>query len=157
MSPSIPANRKAFLDMLAHSEGTSKIGKNDGYDVIVGSKPNNIIRIDDLSEHPRVTVQVQAGLWSSAAGRYQFIWPTWRGLMAKMHLPDFGRDSQDRAALALIDEHGALQMIDKGEIADAINACAPVWASLPGAGYGQNEHSLSALIAVYQLKGGHLA
>ena len=151
------ANRHAFLDMIAYSEGTSKIGKNDGYDVLVGSKPNNMIRIDDLSRHPRITVQIRAGLWSSAAGRYQFIWPTWSRLQAKLRLTDFGRDSQDRAALALIDECGALQMIDKGEIADAINACSPIWASLPGAGYGQHENDMAALIAIYQLKGGHLA
>ncbi len=151
------ANRKAFLDMLAHSEGTSKIGKNDGYDVLVGSTTSRMIRIDDLSHHPRITVQVRAGLWSSAAGRYQFIWPTWAELQRKLHLPDFGRDAQDRAALALVEDAGALQMVDKGEISDAINACSRIWASLPGAGYGQHENDMASLVSVYQQRGGHLA
>lgn len=151
------ANRKAFLDMIAHSEGTSKIGRNNGYDVLVGSTVTRMIRVDDLSRHPRITVQIRQGLWSSAAGRYQFIWPTWAALRDKLHLPDFGTDSQDRAALALIEEQGALQMVDKGEITDAINACSNIWASLPGAGYGQHENDMASLVSVYQQRGGHLA
>lgn len=151
------ANTKAFLDMIAHSEGTSKLGKNNGYDIIVGSKPNNIIRIDDLSRHPRVTVQIRQGLWSSAAGRYQFIWPTWSVLSVQLGLKDFSPESQDKAAIELIRECGALEMVDKGEITDAINACSKIWASLPGAGYGQRENKLEDLLAFYQKSGGHLA
>ena len=31
-------------------------------------------------------------------------------------------------------------MIDRGDIRQAIDRCSNIWASLPGAGYGQFEH-----------------
>ena len=31
-------------------------------------------------------------------------------------------------------------MIDRGDIRQAIDRCENIWASLPGAGYGQFEH-----------------
>ena len=43
-------------------------------------------------------------------------------------------------ALQQIKERGALPMIDRGDIRQAINRCSNIWASLPGAGYGQFEH-----------------
>ena len=39
-----------------------------------------------------------------------------------------------------IKERGALPMIDRGDIRQAIDRCSSIWASLPGAGYGQFEH-----------------
>ena len=39
-----------------------------------------------------------------------------------------------------IKERGALPMIDRGDIRQAIDRCSNIWASLPGAGYGQFEH-----------------
>ena len=35
-------------------------------------------------------------------------------------------------------------MIDRGDIRQAIDRCSNIWASLPGAGYGQFEHGLTA-------------
>ena len=35
-------------------------------------------------------------------------------------------------------------MIDRGDIRQAIDRCSNIWASLPGAGYGQFEHELTA-------------
>ena len=35
-----------------------------------------------------------------------------------------------------IKERGALPMIDRGDIRQAIDRCSNIWASLPGAGYG---------------------
>ena len=43
-------------------------------------------------------------------------------------------------ALQQIKERGALPMIDRGDIRQAIDRCSNIWASLPGAGYGQFEH-----------------
>ena len=43
-------------------------------------------------------------------------------------------------ALQQIKERGALPMIDRGDIRQAIDRYANIWASLPGAGYGQFEH-----------------
>ena len=38
-------------------------------------------------------------------------------------------------------------MIDHGDIRRAIDRCSNIWASLPGAGYGQFEHMADSLIA----------
>ena len=43
-------------------------------------------------------------------------------------------------ALQQIKERGALPMIDRGDIRQAIDRCSNIWASLPGAGYGQFEY-----------------
>ena len=38
-------------------------------------------------------------------------------------------------------------MIDRGDIRQAIDRCSNIWASLPGADYGQFEHKADSLIA----------
>ena len=56
-------------------------------------------------------------------------------------------------ALQQIKERGALPMIDRGDIRQAIDRCSNIWASLPGAGYGQFEHK-AELIAKFVRSGG---
>ena len=41
-------------------------------------------------------------------------------------------------------------MIDRGSIRQAIDRCGNIWASLPGAGYGQFEHKGGSLIAKFK-------
>ena len=53
-------------------------------------------------------------------------------------------------ALQQIKERGALPMIDRGDIRQAIDRCSNIWASLPGAGYGQFEHKADSLIAKFK-------
>ena len=53
-----------------------------------------------------------------------------------------------------IKERGALPMIDRGDIRQAIDRCSNIWASLPGAGYGQFEHKADSLIAKFKEAGG---
>ena len=60
--------RKAFLDMLAWSEGTDngrQKTRNHGYDVIVGGE-----LFTDYSDHPRKLVTLNPKLKSTGAGRY---------------------------------------------------------------------------------------
>ena len=45
-------------------------------------------------------------------------------------------------------------MIDRGDIRQAIDRYLNIWASLPGAGYGQFEHGLTATIAKFKEAGG---
>ena len=45
-------------------------------------------------------------------------------------------------------------MIDRGDIRQAIDRCSNIWASLPGAGYGQFEHMADGLIAKFKEAGG---
>ena len=65
---------------------------------------------------------------------------------------DFLRKSD--ASIAQIKERGALPMIDRGDIRQAIDRCSNIWASLPGAGYGQFEHKADSLIAKFKEAGG---
>ena len=53
-----------------------------------------------------------------------------------------------------IKERGALPMIDRGDIRQAIDRCSNIWASPPGAGYGQFEHKADSLIAKFKEAGG---
>ena len=46
-------------------------------------------------------------------------------------------------------------MIDRGDIRQAIDRCSNIWASLPGAGYGQFEHKADSLIAKFKEAGGN--
>ena len=57
-------------------------------------------------------------------------------------------------ALQQIKERGALPMIDRAISATAIDRCSNIWASLPGAGYGQFEHKADSLIAKFKEAGG---
>ena len=63
------------------------------------------------------------------------------------------RKVEDAVALQQI-VHGALPMIDRGDIRQAIDRCSNIWASPPGAGYGQFEHKADSLIAKFKEAGG---
>ena len=144
--------RKAFLDMLAWSEGTDngrQKTRNHGYDVIVGGE-----LFTDYSDHPRKLVTLNPKLKSTGAGRYQLLSRWWDAYRKQLGLKDFSPKSQDAVALQQIKERGALPMIDRGDIRQAIDRCSNIWASLPGAGYGQFEHKADSLIAKFKEAGG---
>lgn len=159
------SNRKAFLDMLAVSEGTStsKVTKCDGYDVIVIGTDGVHELITDFSTHPFANglrpskVFNSKGETSSASGRYQFMKKDWNHYRDMLNLPDFGFESQDKWALQLIKECRALPAIDAGRFDEAVHLCRKIWASLPGAGYGQHENSIAKLRAAYVKAGGQFA
>lgn len=150
-------NVLAFLDMLAVSEiGTEMLSMpetDDGYKVIVGSTPESLRLCSNYDDHPQEFVKFNHGhgasITSSAAGRYQFLARTWDSLARDMRLEDFSPENQDRGAIELIRECGALTLIRNSRIADAVDHCAHTWASLPGAGYGQHENKLNALLYAY--------
>ncbi|MBJ4904920.1 glycoside hydrolase family 104 protein, partial [Salmonella enterica subsp. enterica serovar Rissen] len=93
-------------------------------------------------------------LKSTAAGRYQLLSRWWDAYRKQLGLKDFSPESQDAVALQQIKERGALPMIDRGSIRQAIDRCSNIWASLPGAGYGQYEHKISDLISRFKEAGG---
>lgn len=148
-------NLSAFLHTIMHSEGTDKAP--DPYAVVFGYG----FTITDFSDHPAVL-----GTWhgettkyglSTAAGAYQIIRPTWVALKSRLQLPDFSAASQDAAATELIRERGALDMVNGGQVADAIDRCHTVWASLPGSTSGQPQATLANLIQFYSSNGGAFA
>ena len=57
-------------------------------------------------------------------------------------------------ALQQIKERGALPMIDRGDIRQAIDRCSNIWASLPGAGYLVSSSKADGLIAKFKEAGG---
>lgn len=146
-------NEKAFLDMLAYSEGVAP--GEDGYRTLFGGA-----LMSSLADHPRqffsFTNSRGETLRTSAAGRYQFLMRTWDTLARRLNLPDFGPASQDAAALELVRERGAQLDVQAGRIQAAITKCAPIWASLPGAGYAQPERKLSTLLAQFSAAGGNM-
>jgi muramidase (phage lysozyme) len=98
--------RKAFLDMLAWSEGTDngrQKTRNHGYDVIVGGE-----LFTDYSDHPRKLVTLNPKLKSTAAGRYQLL--SRRGLHTHREQPPDMSDTacqpaRNRIALAYCGIH----------------------------------------------------
>jgi len=157
-------NLAAFLDMLAYSEGTSTspATKNDGYDVIVTGIDGKPEVFTDYAAHPfangrKSKVINSKGLTSNASGRYQFMLRDWAHYKAQLKLPDFGPASQDAWAIQLIRERKALPLIEAGRIVEAIAQVRNLWASLPGAGYGQPEHPAAKLLAAYTRAGGTVA
>ena len=142
-------NLKAFLDMIAVSEGTSGKG-DDGYNVLVGGTLFN-----SYKDHPRVLVDLpKLGIKSTAAGRYQILKKNYDVLKARLNLSDFSPASQDAMAIELIRGRGGLDYVIAGNFAKAVEACRLEWASLPGAGYGQHENKLEKLQEAYVNAGG---
>lgn len=147
---------RAMLDTLVFSEGTAA-----GYGTVVRGTvirapynpelvgQRNVI-ITDFSRHPEILVQVNANLRSTAAGRYQFIIGTWRGL----GLPDFTPASQDIGAVMLMRQRNMITPLLNGNFRQAVYNGAPEWASLPtaqGGSYyrGQHARSIERLEEVY--------
>ncbi|VVE79432.1 glycoside hydrolase family 24 protein [Pandoraea sputorum] len=157
-------NVLAFLDMLRVSEGTSTspATRLAGYDVIVTGIDGKPEIFTDFSVHPfsrgRPSKVINSrGLTSNASGGYQFMLRDYVHYRDLLKLPDFGPLSQDRWAIQLIRERGAIADIQAGRIALAINKCRNIWASLPGAGYGQRENKLDSLLDAYVRAGGVIA
>ena len=140
-------NVSAFLKAIRLGEGTTK---ESGYMTIVGGG-----KFTDFKWHPKIRVWIpRYKLYSTAAGAYQIISPTWQALASKYKFPDFSPEWQDAAAVALIIEKGALDEIRKGELAKAVGLCSPVWASLPGSKAGQRQETFLAVQQVYKANGG---
>lgn len=155
------ANRKAFGDMLAFSEGTSThpLTRMNGYDVIVtgmGEKQGEIFT--DFSDHPfahrKAKTLNKQGLLSTASGRYQQLFKYWPVYKAQLKLPDFSPASQERLLDQLLKEQGAYADVIAGRINAAIAKTNDVWASLTGSPYGQKTHPIETLLNAYRNAGG---
>jgi lysozyme len=79
---------------------------------------------------------------STAAGAYQIIKPTWMRIKSRLGLMDFSPASQDMAAVELLREAGALDLIEAGDIEGAIKKSSRIWASLPGSTAQQNPRAM---------------
>jgi muramidase (phage lysozyme) len=143
--------QKALLNTIAGPESGGK------YNVIYGGGT-----FDDFSHHPNQPVRIQtgpnAGRTSSAAGKYQFLGPTWDDQAKKLGLPDFQPVNQDKAAWNLAAETykaktgqdlaTVLQSGDPQAIAGVGSALSGIWTSLPG-GIEQGTN-VNRFVATYQ-------
>ena len=115
--------RKAFLDMLAWSEGTDngrQKTRNHGYDVNNAAEsylPITPITSQTCHAKPKTQINRRRTLPAS--------FPVGGMSTAKqLGLKDFSPESQDAVALQQIKERGALPMIDRGDIRQAIDRCS---------------------------------
>ena len=124
--------RKAFLDMLAVGETITDVRKPEI--MVMTSFVGR--RLFTVTRSPLANITLNPKLKSTGAGRYQLLSRWWDAYREQLGLKDFSPKSQDAVALQQIKERGALPMIDRGDIRQAIDRCNNIWASLPGAGYG---------------------
>ena len=90
--------RKAFLDMLAWSEGTDngrQKTRNHGYDVIVGGE-----LFTDYSDHLANLLTLNPKLKSTGARRYSFFPVGGDAYRKQLGLKDFSPKSRDAVAFA---------------------------------------------------------
>ncbi len=144
---------KAFLDLLAHGEGTSYHGEvkkpRDQYRITFC----NDGKIESFKDHPRKKCCNKVGdriICATAAGRYMFLQKTWDWLQEKLQLNDFSPPNQDIAALYLLDLSGAISEIRKDDIPKAITKSSRFWAPMPGNNYNQPQTKINELLALYR-------
>ena len=123
--------------------------ENQNYDsdVIVGGE-----LFTDYSDHPRKLVTLNPKLKSTGAGRYQLLSRWWMPTASSL-VCDFLRKvrtlwhcSRLRAWRFTYDWSWWYP--------SGTDRCSNIWASLPGAGYGQFEHKADSLIAKFKEAGG---
>ena len=138
--------RKAFLDMLAWSEGTDngrQKTRNHGYDVIVGGE-----LFTDLFRSPSQTCHVkpktQINRRRTLPASFLLV-----GCLPQAAWPERSRRKSDAVALQQIKERGALPMIDRGRYPSGNRPLQQYLGFIKGAGYGQFEHKADSLIAKF--------
>lgn len=153
MSP----NLAAFLGTIKVSElGSDLIAVSDnGFNVIVGSTASAPVLFTSYADHPRRLVWLpKLNKYSSAAGAYQILARYFDVYRVSLHLPDFSPASQGLIAVQMLREVDALDDIEAGRFAIAINKASAHWASLPGSPYGQHVNLLADLRSTYVNAGG---
>ena len=132
-------NARQMLDLIARAEGVKH-----GYNTMFGNE-----RFNSLQTHPNVRKQFNQTdgktNTTTAAGRYQFLKPTWDGLSRQYGLKDFSPQNQDIAALALMAQKGALNNVLKGDFKGAVGKLGGTWASLPSSPYAQPKKTYAQL------------
>ena len=94
--------------------------RNHGYDVIVGGELfTGLLRSPSQTCHAKPKTQINRRRTLPASSRW------WDAYRKQLGLKDFPK-SQDAVALQQIKERGALPMIDRGDIRQAIDRCSNI-------------------------------
>ena len=119
-------NVQAYLNYLNAYEGKPKPNQTVGYR-----------EFKDFTDHPRIQVPFNnKGDTSDAAGAYQIKGSTWDEQKRKQKLKDFSFSNQQKAAVGILKDIGALDYIKSGEFEKANDLSKNQWASLPGSTIG---------------------
>ena len=101
------------------------------YDVIVGGSYFFGYSITSQTCHAKPKTQI------NRRGRYRLLSRWWDAYRKAAWPERLLSEKLRRCGMQQIKERGALPMIDRGDIRQAIDRCSNIWASLPGAGYGR--------------------
>lgn len=143
-------NVQAFLATIRKSEGAQ-------YNSLFGDTPNGKNTFNDYSTHPDVKVPFR-NTYSTAAGAYQILYPTWVQLCAKLGVNDFSPETQDLMAAALLSMVNCLQKCMDGDLGYVLSKACKIWASLPGDnGYDQPQHDIAVIQGWFEGAGGVIA
>ena len=137
--------------MIGFAEGTIQIpNSDDGYKVVVGGT-----LFETYTDHPRKLIVLNnAGLKSTAAGRYQILAKFFDFYKKQLDLPNFSPESQDKIAIQMMKEVHAIDYIETGSFSKAVFQCGNRWASLPNNSYGQRQVPIAYLQNAYTNAGG---
>lgn len=132
-------NMIKFLMLITYTEGTDR--EKTPYNELFG-----FTNFEGYETHPNILIKSR-NYRSTAAGRYQILWPTWKYLKKKFPKLTFSPADQDAMAVILIKEQGAFKLVEEGKWTEAIAKTNDCWASLPGSPYGQPTHKLADCLA----------
>lgn len=133
-------NLEAFLMLITKTEGTDRYNK--PYNTTFGYGT-----FTDYSKHPQIRktfLNPKTGKsdFSTAAGRYQINYPTYKTL----GMTSFTPEAQDAGAIKLIKQNGAYGDVIAGKFEAAIRKTNKVWASFPESPYGQPTYTMKKAI-----------
>lgn len=135
---------RAFLDTIAYAEGN--LNPYGYWSRYPGTS------FTSFKDHPRIRQCAPYNgqpLCSTAAGRYMFVVKTWDNLVPVIQATNFSPLNQDKGAIQLIYQAGALGDVVQGRFYRAIYKLNKIWATLPGAPFGQPTKTESELRKIY--------
>ena len=119
--------------VISFAEGTSG---EKGYTTMFGGR-----QFTDMSRHPNSPMATSWGTQSEAAGKYQFMKPTWDSASRAVGVTDFSPESQEKVGRYLAEQRGLninTQITNIDEFRAQVDKIAPEWAGLPYSGKGRN-------------------
>lgn len=142
---------RAFLEVLASRETKGIPIEKSWY--ALNTPINGSKFAESIDKHPWLGLAKKGD--STASGRYQATLPGWKEAIKLYGLPDsFLPADQTRLAVIKMElpyRHGALGLVRRGEIEDAVKVLTDEWAALPGTNQDQG-YTMSQLLVDFDIK-----